>query len=68
MIAHIAYRKYQTGDNITDDELLTGYQAFKEAADALIKLGPVFSLASDECHRVVYKFREYIEARKLVLP
>lgn len=68
MIAHIAYQKYLKGDNITDDELLQGYSAFKTAADALIELGPVFSLASDECHRVVYKFKEYIDARSLVLP
>jgi hypothetical protein len=68
MIAHIAYRKYQTGDIITDDELLDGYQVFRDVADALIELGPVFSLASDECHRVVDKFREYIDARGLTLP
>lgn len=68
MIAHIAYRKYQTGDSISDVELLEGYVAFRDAAEALIKLGPVFSLASDECHRVVYTFREYIQARGLELP
>jgi hypothetical protein len=68
MIAHIAYQKYLNGDNITDDELLTGYSAFRDAADALIKLGPAFTLACDEAYRVVNKFRDYINARGLELP
>jgi len=68
MIAHIAYQKYLNGDSITDAELLAGYQAFKTAGDALIKLGPAFTLACDESYRVVNKFKDFILARGLELP
>ena len=68
MNAHIVYQKYLKGDNIGDKELLEGYIAFKAAADALIGLGPVFSLACDEAYRVVNKFAEYIVARRLIVP
>jgi hypothetical protein len=68
MKAHIVYQKYLKGDNISDEELLEGYKAFRNAADVLSELGPVFKLACDEAYRVVNKFSEYIVERELVLP
>lgn len=68
MKAHIVYQKFLKGDNISDEELLDGYKAFRKASEALVELGPVFKLACDEAYRVVNRFAEYIVERGLELP
>ena len=39
------YDKYCDGDTLSDEEILKGMDEFKNAEEALLKLGPCFQIA-----------------------
>ena len=52
MNIHDVYQKgYAVGDYMTNKEVYEAMQAFKQAADALIGLGPCFAIAFKEANR-----------------
>ena len=57
------YEKFVAGDNLTTLELKAGLAHFDKAAELLLQMGPVFTLAFREANRVAQAFEGFIEAR-----
>ncbi len=57
------YDKCVNGDRHTDEELGYGIIMYKQMADNLYKMGPVFRLAAIECNRVYMLLNDFQEAR-----
>jgi hypothetical protein len=65
-LARKTYEKFINGDSISDRELLNAVPFFKQLADNLTYMGPVFHLAANEAHRVYAKLFDFKVARGLV--
>lgn len=61
-------RKYRDGDKLTDNEVLHGIIVFRKAANALVALGPVFSLAFREANNLYMSLSDIAVVRKLKQP
>lgn len=59
------WQKIQTGDGLTDSELTEAYIWFRDLADDLELLGPIFHLAWKEAHFRRRDLKGFMEARGL---
>ncbi len=57
------YEKLMDGDSLTKQEILQGIQEFKDAGNALIKLGPCFRIVRKECTMCECKLADIADAR-----
>jgi hypothetical protein len=61
--AHIVYKKYCSGEEISDEELQAGIEFFKHLEEDLRVLGPEFRLAANEVSRVLDSLESFARAR-----
>lgn len=59
----LIYNSFVNGDSLTNDQLDIGIEHFGALEELLLKSGPVFKLAANECMRVHDQLREYKKAR-----
>jgi len=58
------YEKWQTGDSLTNAEVIHGAAFYRDLADKLVVCGPTFHLAFTEACRVYVGLEGYLEARQ----
>ncbi len=58
-ILGIAYRKYKSGDPLTDEEVNIGSLGFRELAEDLRELGPEFTFAYMDLYQKADAFSQF---------
>lgn len=59
------YQKYCDGNYLTDEEVLSGIEDFRDGYESLCKLGTEFRITAKECLRIMQRLEEFAHHRKI---